>query len=129
NKAEQRKQATEAVTRMDNTRNTLQLTVIPFSSFISREVKSLMHMYKLPMFYQERLETEEYYSREAAGGELDWEEETDGKTPPTRNCFHGLEKEEYHRQEAAGGDSDVEEETEGKTPALEIASMVSVEKW
>ncbi|WAR05767.1 hypothetical protein MAR_021136, partial [Mya arenaria] len=70
---------------------------------------------------------------EAAGGDSEGEEETEGKTPALETAsmlmykFYlirkGLEKEEYHRQEAAGGDSDGEEETEGKTPALEIASM------
>ncbi|WAR05834.1 hypothetical protein MAR_021203, partial [Mya arenaria] len=42
NQDEQRKRVSEAVARMD-TRNALQLTVVPFSSVISREVKSQFH--------------------------------------------------------------------------------------
>ncbi|WAR06351.1 hypothetical protein MAR_021720 [Mya arenaria] len=41
----QRKRVSEAVTRMDNTRNTLQLTVLPFSSVIQQRYPDKFKVY------------------------------------------------------------------------------------
>ncbi|WAR05702.1 hypothetical protein MAR_021071 [Mya arenaria] len=66
---------------------------------------------QLPSKPGHSLETEEYYSREAAGGDSEGKKETEGKTAALETASIVRKAEEYYSQEAAGGKLDREEGT------------------